>query len=78
VADTQTELDRTYAFLGLRGQNASVQEIKRARKKAREHVTLPDSAREWLGQYYADDVRRLREFMPDLDVSLWKSLPPQE
>jgi hypothetical protein len=75
VADTQAELDRTYAFLGLRGQNASVQEIRRARKKAREHVVLPDSAREWLGRYYAEDVARLREIMPDLDLSLWKSIP---
>jgi hypothetical protein len=76
VADAQTQLNRTYAFLGLRDQNASVQEIRRARKKAREQVTLPDSAREWLGRYYADDVRVLREVMPDLDLSLWKSLPP--
>ena len=76
VADAQTQLNRTYAFLGLRDQNASVQEIKRARKKAKEHVTLPDSAREWLGQYYADDARVLREVMPDLDLSLWQSLPP--
>ena len=39
-------------------------------------MTLPDSAREWLGRYYADDVRKLGEVMPDLDLSLWKSLPP--
>ncbi len=76
VADTQAQLDRTYEFLGLRGQNASVQEIARARKRATEHVTLPDSSREWLGGYYADDARRLREIMPDLDLSLWKSVPP--
>ena len=76
VADAQVQLDRTYAFLGLRPQNASVQEIARARKKAQEHVTLPDSSREWLGQYYADDARRLREIMPELDLSLWKSIPP--
>jgi hypothetical protein len=75
AADTQEQLDRTYAFLGLRPQNASVQEIARARKKAKEHVVLPDSAREWLGRYYADDVRRLRELMPELDLSLWKSIP---
>ena len=76
VADAQSQLDRTYEFLGLRGQNASVQEIARARKKSTEHVELPDSSREWLGQYYADDVRRLLELTPDLDLSLWKSVPP--
>ena len=76
VADAQTQLNRTYSFLGLRDQNASVQEIRRARKKAKEHVTLPDSARQWLGQYYAHDARVLREVMPDLDLSLWESLPP--
>ena len=53
-----------------------MQEIARARKKSREHVTLPESAREWLGQYYADDARRLREIMPDLDLTLWRSIPP--
>ena len=76
VADAQVQLDRSYEFLGLPGQNASVQESARARKKAREQVVLPDSSREWLCEYYADDVRRLREIMPDLDLSLWKSLPP--
>ena len=76
VADTQVQLDRTYAFLGLRAQNATVQEIARARKKAKAHVTLPESSREWLGQYYADDARRLRQIMPDLDLSLWRSIPP--
>lgn len=76
VADAQAQLNRTYAFMGLRDQNASVQEIARARKKSTSRVELPDSAREWMGQYYADDVRRLREIMPDLDLSLWPSIPP--
>jgi hypothetical protein len=77
VADAQVQLNRTYSFLGLRDQNASVQEIARVRKKAKEHVTLPESSREWLAGYYADDVSRLREMMPDLDLSLWKSLPSE-
>jgi hypothetical protein len=55
-----------------------VQEIARSRKKSREHVSLPESSREWLGAYYADDVRSLRELMPDVDLSLWKSLPPTD
>lgn len=75
VADAQTQLNRTYDFLGLREQNASVQEIARARKQATEHVTLPDSGCEWLAGYFAEDVAQLREIMPDLDLSLWKSLP---
>ncbi len=75
VADTQAQLDRTYGFLGLRDQNASVQEIKRARKRSKEHVTLPPGATDWLAEYYADDVAKLRKIMPDLDTSLWKSLP---
>jgi hypothetical protein len=74
VADAQSQLTRTYEFLGLRDQNASVQEIKKARKKSRQHVTLPPGATDWLARYYADDVARLRDLMPDLDVSLWKSL----
>ena len=75
VAEAQVQLNRTYSFLGLRDQNASVQEIARARKKSKEHVTLPDSSRAWLAAYYMEDVARLREIMPDLDLSLWKSLP---
>jgi hypothetical protein len=75
VAETQTQLDRTYAFLGLRSQNASVSEIARTRKKSREHVTLSADVRAWLADYYADDVDRLRSLMPDLDLSLWQSLP---
>jgi hypothetical protein len=75
VADAQAQLNRTYSFLGLRDQNASVQEIARVRKKAAEKVSLPESSREWLGRYYAEDVARLREIMPDLDLSLWKGIP---
>jgi hypothetical protein len=74
VADPQGQLSRTYAFLGLPDQRASVAEISRARKKSGEHVPVPAEMRRLLAEYYADDVDRLVELMPDLDRSLWSSL----
>ena len=74
VADPQEQLSRTYEFLGLPDQRASVAEVSRARKKAGQHLPVPDEMRRVLAEYYAVDVARLAEMMPDLDVGLWKSL----
>ena len=73
VADTQGQLTRTYEFLGLRDQRASVSQIAQARKKATGHVVVPPEMRALLAAHFAADVARLTELMPDLDVSLWKS-----
>ena len=72
VADTQGQLSRTFEFLGLPDQRASVAEVARTRKKATEHVPLAPELRRLLGEYYAADVAELRTLMPDLDLALWK------
>jgi hypothetical protein len=72
VADTQGQLTRTFEFLGLPDQRASVAEISRTRKKSSDHVSLAPELRRLLVDYYADDVAALRALMPDLDLSLWK------
>ena len=74
VADTQGQLSRTYESLGLPDRRASAAEISRTRRKASERVALPPEMGRLLAGYYAADVARLGELMPDLDLSLWKSL----
>ncbi len=74
VADTQGQLTRTFEFLGLRDQRASVSQIAQTRKKAPGHVELPDEMRTLLAARFADDVERLAGLMPGLDLSLWKSV----
>jgi hypothetical protein len=77
VADTQGQLDATYEFLRLESRRVPAAEVARARKKAPDHVTVAPQIRRLLASYFSDDVARLQEFMPDLDVSLWKSLGPE-
>lgn len=78
VSDTQAQLSRTFAFLGLPDQRASTAELSRTRKKSSEHAPLPPEMRRVLAAYYAADVSHLREIMPDLEPSLWKSLSADE
>jgi hypothetical protein len=76
VADTQGQLARTFAFLGLPDQRASVAEVARTRKKASEHAPLAPELRRLLVEYYASDVAGLQALMPDLDLSLWRNVRP--
>jgi hypothetical protein len=73
VADPQGQLSRTFEFLGLADQRASAAEVARARKKAPGHVELTADMRRILAEYYAPDVVRLAQLMPDLDRDLWPS-----
>ncbi len=78
VADPQGQLNRTFEFLGLRPQHVTPAQISRARKKATSQVEVSVETRRMLATRYAADVTRLQELMPDLDVSLWKSLARPE
>jgi hypothetical protein len=71
VAETQTQLDRTFEFLGLPPHQASERELVRTRKKSAERPPVPPAMRSLLADFYAEDVARLGELMPDLDLSLW-------
>lgn len=74
VADTQAELARTQAFLGLSEEPAPDEELTRTRKRSDWHAPMPDEMRRFLADYYADDVAELGELMPDLDRTLWPSM----
>jgi hypothetical protein len=74
VADPQGQLARTHAFIGLPHQPPSAAEVARARKKATTRVDVAPEMRRLLAEYYATDVERLEQLMPDLDRTLWRSL----
>ena len=68
---TEAELRRTFEFLALDPDLASPDEIPAREPRERE---LPAAERERLAMLYAPDVRRLAELLPELDVSLWRSV----
>jgi hypothetical protein len=74
VADPQGQLSRTFDFLGLPDEPASETELARTRKKSDGHAPLAAELRSLLADYYAADVLRLGELMPDLDISLWRNV----
>jgi hypothetical protein len=74
ASDPQGQLTRTFEFLGLPAQAASAADVARARKKSGVHVPVAPEIRDVLADYYAADVARLAELMPDLDTSLWPSV----
>lgn len=71
VADPQTQLTRTFEFLGLPDHAASADGIKRTRKQSGTRPAVPAAVRAMLASYYAGDIERLLRLMPELDLELW-------
>jgi hypothetical protein len=66
------ELERTYAFLGVDPERRPAEE-RLATREPRER-SLPADDRERLGAIFAPDVRKLAALLPELDVTLWRSV----
>jgi hypothetical protein len=71
AADPQGEAARTYAYLGLEPHAVATSEVERSRKRSSERPPVPEPNARMLAAWYAPDVRRLLELMPDLDVERW-------
>lgn len=72
ASDAATQLSRTFAFLGLPPHELPSDEVARPRNMAKlEKVSVPSEHLALLGRYYRPEVERLRELVPDLDLSLW-------
>ena len=79
VADTQGQLSRTFEFLGLPDQRASVAEVSRTRKKSTEHAAAGAGAASACSSSTTRPTwPTLRTLMPDLDLALWKGFATQE
>jgi Sulfotransferase domain len=70
-AHYETELRRTYDFLGL-GLDAEIPPNTGPGEPRERSLSQPE--RERLAQVYAVDVRKLLEIVPEIDVALWPSL----
>ena len=78
AADADTELSRTYAFLGLAPHRLPAAELARPRNMAKlEKLEVPPEHLDLLKRYYRPEVERLRAWMPDLDLSLWPNFADQ-
>jgi hypothetical protein len=71
VADPQGQAAATFSFLGLGSHRVATREIERSRKRSIERPPVPAAIRRLIARWYGPDVRRLRELMPDLDLTLW-------
>jgi hypothetical protein len=72
VRDPRAQLDRTFAFLGLEPHAPTDAEIAQPRNASRgEPVTIAPEHHAVLRDVYRPEVRRLKEQVPDLDLSLW-------
>jgi hypothetical protein len=72
AADAAAQLARTYDFLGLppHALPAEVLAIPRNKSKLAK-VSMPEEHIGLLRRYYRPEVERLRDTVPDLDLSLW-------
>lgn len=70
--DPVGQLVRTYEFLGLSPHRPPDHELARMRNEAKlDKVGVAREHLELLARHYRPEVERLRERVPDLDLSLW-------
>ena len=74
VADPRTQLERTFAFIGLaEGIPAGVDLSQRVNASRGPKVTLGRWQSEQLARHYAPENERLAALLPDFDLSLWQA-----
>jgi hypothetical protein len=72
VREPREQIARTYAFLGLEPHELTDAEITKPRNKSKgDKLTVSPEHVAFLRDLYRPEVARLRELMPDLDLSLW-------
>jgi hypothetical protein len=73
-ADPLGELARTFTFIGLANHTPEERLMARQVNAARiDKVPIEPQRQELIARLYEPEVRRLRELVPDLDLSLWPS-----
>lgn len=72
VKDPNTEIARTYEFLGLAPLTLTEEQLRAGRNVSRgDPPQIAAERLRLLRQLYEDDVRRVARLLPDLDLSLW-------
>jgi hypothetical protein len=72
ASDADRQLSRTYEFLGLGPHRLPTAELARTRNMSKlEKLDVPAQHLDLLRRYYRPEVERLRDWMADLDLSLW-------
>lgn len=72
VREPQTQLSRTYEFLGLPDHELSEEQLRQPRNPTRRQAPPLDARRRAsLLAAYAADVRLVRDALPDIDLALW-------
>ncbi len=72
VTDPAGQLSRTFRFLGLSDHVLAEEELREPRNRTRvDKVEISTERLALLQRLYEQDVRALRDIVPDLDESLW-------
>lgn len=75
LAETDMQLARTFAFLGV--EKIPLNDTTRpVNKTVGRKLTMDQSARDRLVDFYSHDVERLAALVPDLDLALWANFAP--
>jgi Sulfotransferase domain len=71
VAEPIAELERTCRFLGLRSRRRPPERLATRVGSAQASSPLEEAARRELTALYREDVRRLVELVPGIDLTMW-------
>ena len=71
--EPEAELRRTWDFLGLDGSAESPERLFEHTKPSTPNPELTEAMRSELTERYRDDVLRLADLWPELDLSLWRN-----
>ena len=71
VAEPIAEMERTYRFLGLRLRRRPPERLVARPDSPPASAPLEEAARRELTALYREEVRRLVELVPEIDLTLW-------
>lgn len=72
AADASGQLATTFEFLGLPPHVLTGEELARPRNKSKlAKVDVPQTHVDLLRRYYRPEVERLKQMLPEMDLSLW-------
>jgi hypothetical protein len=71
VAEPVAEMERTHRFLDIRLRRRPPERLLERGSPAQGKAPFEETSRRELTALYRDDVRRLVELVPEIDLALW-------
>jgi hypothetical protein len=74
VQDPVTEMERTWRFIGLELPEKAPRRLLKHKQAGRSTPQLSEEVSAELAERYRDDAHRLAGLVPEIDLSLWRSV----